>query len=382
MQRKTIVLVCMVDSIHVARWIAQFDPKEVKFILFPSGPNRRVHPKIIEMIANGRQFDNQVTLVPFGGKGSLVLWALDRVFSDYIRGWLLRQILRRVNPNYVHALEFQHAGYLTSRALEDKTLKTSFIATNYGSDIFWFQKFPKHRKKIERLLNRADFYSCECNRDVALAEEFGFTGIVLPVMPNSGGIELASLPEPKTHHQRRIIAVKGYDGWVGRARWALLALERLKHEIEGLEVVIFSTDRKTGRLARQIERRSDLRIRIHKKGSLSHEQMMELLAASRIYVGVSLSDGLSTSMLEAIVNGCFAVQTSTACTEGVLQDGENGLVIKDLSPEGVFSTLVKAISITKSDAYGGRRFVEPFQTGLSKYSSSRISELARKSFYV
>jgi hypothetical protein len=382
MQRKTVVLVCMVDSIHVARWIAQFDPNEVKFILFPSGPNRRVHPKITEMIANGRQFDNQVTLVPFGGKLSLVLWALDRFFSDYIRGWLLRQILRRVKPNYVHALEFQHSGYLTSRALEDKTLKTSFIATNYGSDIFWFQKFPKHRKKIERLLNRADFYSCECNRDVALATEFGFTGIVLPVMPNSGGIDLVSLPKPKPHNQRRIIAVKGYDGWVGRASWALLALERLKDEIQGLEVVIFSTDRKTGRLARQIARRSDLKIRIHKKGSLSHEQMMELLAASRIYVGVSLSDGLSTSMLEAIMNGCFAVQTSTACTEGVLQDGVNGLVIRDVSPEGVLSVLVKAISVTKSDADWGRHYLEPFQTVLPKYSSSRISELARKSFYV
>jgi glycosyltransferase involved in cell wall biosynthesis len=169
---------------------------------------------------------------------------------------------------------------------------------------------------------------------------------------------------------------------VGRASWALLALERLKHEIQGLEVVVFSTNRKTGRLARQIERRSHLKISIHKKGSLSHEQMMELLAASRIYIGVSLSDGLSTSMLEAIVNGCFAVQTSTACTEGVLHDGVNGLLIRDLSPEGVLSALAKAISVTKSDADGGRRYLEPLETELSNYSSSRISELARKSFYV
>jgi hypothetical protein len=50
MQRKTGVLVCMIDSIYVTRWIDQFDPTEVKFILFPLGPNGRVHPKIVEMI--------------------------------------------------------------------------------------------------------------------------------------------------------------------------------------------------------------------------------------------------------------------------------------------------------------------------------------------
>jgi hypothetical protein len=31
MSRKRVVLVCMVDSIHVARWIAQFEPFEDEF---------------------------------------------------------------------------------------------------------------------------------------------------------------------------------------------------------------------------------------------------------------------------------------------------------------------------------------------------------------
>ena len=104
MQRKTVVLVCMVDSIHVARWIAQFYPTEVKFILFPSGPNRRVHPKILEMIENGKSFDNKIRIVPFDGKLSLPLWALDRLFGDRIRGLLLRRILKKARPDFVHAL--------------------------------------------------------------------------------------------------------------------------------------------------------------------------------------------------------------------------------------------------------------------------------------
>jgi glycosyltransferase involved in cell wall biosynthesis len=382
MQRKTVVLVCMVDSIHVARWIAQFDPTEVKFILFPSGPNRRVHSKILEMVAKGRKFDNQVSIVPFGGKLSLLLWALDRFFGDRIRGLLLGRILKKTLPDFVHALEFQHAGYVTMRALSDKSITTPFIATNYGSDIYWFQRFPRHARKIDRLLKRADFYSCECDRDVSLAKLRGFSGNVLPVMPNSGGIDLASLPTPKPFEQRRVIAVKGYDGWVGRASWALRALESLDREIRDFEVVVFSADRKISRLARKIKRRSGLRLKVHKKGFLSHEQMMHLFAESRIYIGVSLSDGLSTSMLEAIVNGCFAVQTSTACTDQVLEDGLNGIVIDDLSPEAVSSALRRAILTTYSADTINGSFHNRSQKILSKYSSSTISELARKSFYV
>ena len=380
MQRKTVVLVCMVDSIHVARWIAQFDPTEVRFVLFPSGPNRRVHPKILEMIAKGKKFDDQITIVPFGGKLSLPLWVLDRFFGDRIRGFLLGRIIRKTNPDFVHALEFQHAGYITMRALADKSITTPFIATNYGSDIFWFQRFPRHKRRIQQILNRADFYSCECDRDVELAKQLGYTGNVLPVLPNSGGIDFNTLPNPKPFQQRRIIAVKGYDGWVGRARWALLALEALKDEIDGFEIVVFSADRVATRLARQIKRRTGLNIRIHNKGALSHEEMMGLFAASRIYVGVSLSDGLSTSMLEAIANGCFAVQTSTACTTKFLSEGVNGLTISELSPDGVLSSLKQALRYLRNADFSSESGFDNAGFRL-KTSRDYIEQMSRQFFY-
>jgi len=370
----------MVDSIHVARWIAQFDPTEVKFILFPSGPNRKVHPKILEMIENGKTLDNQITIVPFGGKLSLPLWALDRFFGDRIRGFLLGRILRKTDPDFVHAVEFQHAGYVTMRALSDEGITTPFIATNYGSDIFWFQRFPRHKRRIQQILNRADFYSCECERDVELAQQLGFAGNVLPVIPNSGGIDFATLPSPKPFQQRSIIAVKGYDGWVGRARWALLALEALKDEIDSFEIVVFSADRVVSRLARRIQRRTGLNIRIHKKGTLSHEEMMGLFAASRIYVGVSLSDGLSTSMLEAIANGCFAVQTSTACTSKFIREGVTGLTISELSLDGVLSTLNQALRYSRNADFSSESGFD--YTGF-RLNTSRgyIEQMSRQFFY-
>jgi glycosyltransferase involved in cell wall biosynthesis len=345
MQRKTVVLVCMVDSIHVARWLAQFDPTEVKFILFPSGPNRRVHPKILEMIAKGKKFDNQITIVPFGGKLSLPLWALDRFLNDRIRGLLLRRVLKITLPNFVHALELQHAGYVTMRALADKSISTPFIATNYGSDIYWFQQFPKHKAKIQSILHRADLYSAECQRDYLLAKNFGFAGVDLPLGPNAGGVELTGdRSDFLAPSKRKAIAIKGYHGWVGRALVALDAVESLQHELRDYEIVVYSANLKVARRALQIGRKLGLRVSIHKKNSLSHQEVLGIFAKARIYIGLSLSDGISTSLLEAMSMGAFPIQTSTSCADEWITPGKSGALIRNLNADEVLSTMKLALN--------------------------------------
>jgi hypothetical protein len=312
MSRKRVVLVCMVDSIHVARWIAQFEPSEVEFTLFPSTPNRRVHSMIKEMMAK----NGNIKILPFGGKLSIPLWGMDLVFSDYVRGLLLGRVLKQEQPDFVHALELQHGGYITSRALEDASIKTPFIATNYGSDIFWFQRFPKHLAKIKKLLARADRYSAECNRDVDLARKYGFTGEVMPVFPNAGGFTEEQLNRPLTPTaERKVIAIKGYEGWVGRASVVVEALYSLTKELADFKIVFYSCNAKTIRLAKKLKHNTGLDIEWHAKGQLTHAEMLDLFASARIYVGISLSDGISTSLLEAMALGALPIQTFTACVD-------------------------------------------------------------------
>ena len=378
MQRKTVVLVCMVDSIHVARWIAQFDPTEVKFILFPSGPNRRVHPKIVELIERGKQFDNQMALMPFGGRLSLPLWALDRFFSDRIRGLLLRRVLRKVKPDFVHALEFQHAGYITIRALEDKSFRTPFIATNYGSDIYWFQRFPKHKAKIQRILERADRYSAECQRDYLLARNLGFGGIDLPLGPNAGGVELGEahlvFQAPST---RKTIAIKGYHGWVGRALVALDAVELLQKELQDYEIVVYSANLRVAREARRLAKKTGLRFTAHVKGALSHAEVLDTFERSRIYVGLSLSDGISTSLLEAMSAGAFPIQTSSSCAEEWVSPGRSGVLIQNLDAPEVSRAIKRAL---ENDGLVDEAVAINRQTIIAKANSQLLKQGA-KAFY-
>lgn len=330
----------MVDSIHVARWIAQFDASEVEFTLFPSTPNRRVHAMIKDMMAK----NGNIKIVPFGGRLSIPLWGMDLIFSDYVRGCLLRGILKRDQPDFVHALELQHGGYIASRALEDSSLKTPFIATNYGSDIYWFQQFPKHLAKIKKLLARADRYSAECNRDVELAKKYGFTGEVMPVFPNAGGFSQEQLSRTLIPTaERKVIAIKGYEGWVGRASVAVEALYSLTNELADYKIIFYSCNAKTIRLVKKLKRKTGLNIEWHGKGELSHTQMLDLFASARIYIGISLSDGISTSLLEAMAMGAFPMQTNTACVDDWFDNEIGGLSFSPEKSDRIISSLLQAL---------------------------------------
>ena len=49
------------------------------------------------------------------------------------------------------------------------------------------------------------------------------------------------------------------------------------------------------------------------KNPISHGELVDIFASSRIYIGCSVSDGISTSFLEAMTKGVYPVQTNTSC---------------------------------------------------------------------
>ena len=345
-------VICMLDSIHSARWLEQFNDQEIDFVLFPSSPNRRIHPQLRALLELNTTANYKI--VPLGKWFGLPLWILDKFTNNFFRGTLLRWTIRKYKPDILHALELQNAGYMSLRALSKyKPDGLRFIATNWGSDIFWFQRFPKHRAKLQALLKLADTYSAECHRDVALARELGFTGEALPVIPNAGGFSKADLSIPLLPpDKRKTIALKGYHGWVGRAKVALNAVGELAPELSGYQIVVYSANRSVLKLAKQIASRTGLEITAHGKGALSHQKMLEVFAQSKIYVGLSESDGISTSMLEAMAMGAIPVQTSTACCDEWFR--ETGVAVHEISVPAVKDAIREGLRLATNPANAER----------------------------
>jgi glycosyltransferase involved in cell wall biosynthesis len=54
---------------------------------------------------------------------------------------------------------------------------------------------------------------------------------------------------------------------------------------------------------------------------IPHEQLIREFANSRVYLGASTSDGISTSFLEALIQGAFPIQTNTSCADEWVSKG-------------------------------------------------------------
>lgn len=369
--KKKILFVAMQMSSHTARWINQIADQDFDIHLFPVNdmlvhPELRgvtvhrpwfvVHPKLVlksifrdPKVLFGRLGELEAGLHPnrLPVKAIYPLPVL-RLMLPYLNEIkrvqlgesdamapaaygpaVLSRLIRKLKPDLIHSLEFQHCGYIVLRAKElGGEDFPQWLATNWGSDIYYYRHFEKHRSQISRLLRNIDYYSCECVRDVALARELGFAGKVMPVMPNAGGLDISlakGLRNIQQTSRRRIIMVKGYQHFVGRALTALDAVERCAPALKDYQIVVFSASTEVHERVDELRNFVGLNIRILPQAN--HEYMLRMFSRSRIYLGVSLSDAISTSLLEALAMGAFPIQTNTSCCNEWIEDGVSGFEI-------------------------------------------------------
>lgn len=331
MAAKRILLIGMLDSIHVGRWMSQFEGTDNNFVLYPSKKFRRINPSILKLLSKNSKLDAQLynKWVPKSvfGYFDFAFKVLPLRAKLNLRSLSLRRLLMENDFDYIHALEIQGAGYLLAESLlglQDLIGKT--IITNYGSDIYYFEQNPEHKAKIESVLQIADYYSAECLRDYKLARELGFIGTDLPCIPNAGGFEVSESIGTRTSDRRQII-VKCYGGQFGRGGLTLQALNDVLVTFSSYRVLLYSVTDDLLRDAQVLSEKFPNRIRIASQTKpIPHDELIKEFAGSRVYVGASVSDGISTSFLEAIVQGAFPIQTNTSCANEWIERGAFGFI--------------------------------------------------------
>jgi len=335
----------MFDSIHTAHWIERFKGSEVHFRLIPSKIHKRIHPKIIQLVKENQNVNLSTPLWKFSyAVHGYLDYSLDKLllklFGYNYRLALLRKIVLLEKFDFIHALEIQGAGYLC----DELTIPdgSQLVVTNWGSDIYFYKNDPVHAARIEHLLSKADRYSAECIRDYKLAREFGFKGIELPVVPNSGG-NYDLVPYLKSAKQD-LVVVKTYGGVFGRGNLAIGAIEKLLAQNNTYFVYFYSVGFDNLRAVKELKNRYPLRIgfsTVHK--SISHENLMDLFQRAKIYLGCSESDGISTSFLEAISNGVYPIQTSTSCADEWVSNGIHASIV-GLNQDEISRELIRVAS--------------------------------------
>jgi hypothetical protein len=318
--RKKVLIIGIVDSVHLGRWLQQFSEEEIDFYIFASKKYRNQH-KLIRTLAKQNRNSKFKFLSPIKSKffigyvDFIYFELLAKILNKFTRVFFLTHLLKREKFDYIHAIEIQGAGYLLDK-LDFKLIENqTIIVTNWGSDIFYFKNVSDHVSRIKSILSKADFYSAECQRDYALAREFGFTGNDLPCIPNAGGFELEGLIlNNVTTSLRKKILIKGYGGTFGRAKVVIPLLPQILAIYPEFQVHIYSVTDDVLKIVEALPRQVRLKIKITtNRDRISHSEMLTEFSNSRIHIGCSGSDGISTAFLESLVMGSYPIQTSTSC---------------------------------------------------------------------
>lgn len=384
-----ILFVALPDSIHAARWIAQVS-SVFETHLYPSS-NASLHQEMPTLTFH-KHFAELAYKLPHIKYEAIYTTSGHDFFSKVMRKvqWeyiyrtkqemlsetdSLLKVIDKVKPDIIHSLETQAAGYKVLEA--KKSMGNNFpiwFHSNWGSDIYLFARLKEHQNRIKEVLQYCDFYFCECKRDMKIAQSYGWQGEPLPVFPNSGGIKIDEIQKMRNEgaiSKRRVILLKGYQNWAGRALVGLRALERCQDLLKGYEIVVYSSYTEDVSTAIELfAQNTNIPITAYPKYS-PHREILNLHSKARISIGLSISDAISTSLLEAMAMGSFPIQSHTSCADEWIIDGETGLLVPPDDVEIIEQAIRKALT---DDELVDKASLKNYQTIVDRLEYSKIQQ--------
>ena len=298
---KKVLVVAMLNSIHTVRWLSQFEDQKSYDIHLYSSTECIPHPKVLSY----------------------------KYFTIHTGD--LEKLIGDLKPDIIHTLEMQHSAYLVLQIREKSIDFPLWFYSCWGSDIKWFKKFPKDREKISKILKYIDAMFSEEIESIDIAiKKFKFNKRYLKV-PGPGGFkvdEMRSLTKFIDPSKRKIIAVKGYSGWVYKPETVFSALILCSDliKIKGFEVEIYVP----GDISTYVNKLRESGVIVNYfNWTPNYNEMLCLFAKSRINIAASLSDGVPNSMLEGMLMGAFPIQSKSK-TLGEYIKRKNGILIDPL----------------------------------------------------
>lgn len=346
-----ILFVAMGFSIHAARWISQILDQGWEVYLFPVPGSDEIHELLLDkriIILNRKffyrsRFLKQNKLLKYLQIFRRTLYGPKQ--NQYRVEQMLEYLIKEIKPDIIHSMETQHAGYLVSEV--NKAFSGRFpywLHSFWGSDIYLFGRLKDHREKIRYLLSQLDHLITEGPRDEKLARDFGYQGGISHILV-AGGFDLKGLPKKiMSPAKRKIIALKGYQGWSGRALVGIRALERCSDVLSSYEVVVHSVRSEDVQIAAELLAHSTgLKVRIL-PNDIPHQQMLKLFSQVKVSIGLGISDGVPYEMIESMLMGAFPIQSNTAATQGWISDNKTGCLVNPNDPQQIEKVLRKIVT--------------------------------------
>jgi glycosyltransferase involved in cell wall biosynthesis len=188
----------------------------------------------------------------------------------------------------------------------------------------------------------ADALHADCQRDIRLANEWGF-GIKKPslVAPGNGGIRSDIFyPPAEPVREPVIINPRGFRPYVRNdVFFKAIPLVLAKHPEAKFIFALMAGEPHVEKWIQELK----IDQAIELLPPLSHEQMADIFRRAQIVASPSIHDGTPNSLLEGIACGCFPVAGDLESIREWIKPEENGLLFDASDEKSIASAIVSAI---------------------------------------
>ncbi len=344
-RKKTILLVGMLDSPHFHSWLnslkSQFPDR--KIVLFPSDRPRFTRERM--QFLNGKHGNIVVLKFWLPWKLHLYLMAvLDKAFGLKWRAYFLARAVIVFRPAVIHFHEMQHGAYIFNyiSGYHKFSVSTRLVVSTWGSDLSLYSWADNHQAHLKSSLHWIDLLTAEKSLELVDANRLGFTGEFRAPVYIHVGVDDRQLSHKLTPpSERKRVLLKGYQGGPGRGLNGLHVISQNAQILDGFEILVFSADDPVRIQVDKLRNRDGLNIRCF---STTHDGMQEIFRSSRLSIGLSETDGLPASFVEAMTSGCFTIQSQNSAAQEFIVNGRNGFLVDPWGFAEINQAFVQALT--------------------------------------
>lgn len=279
------------------------------------------------------------SLIPVGTRTAVRQWLGPLTLASASKR--LYTIVSSLQPDLIHAMRIPFEGMLA--ALADPL--APLLISVWGNDFtLHAPATPQLASYTRSTLQRASALHADCERDVHLANAWGFSDDKPAiVLPGSGGVQANIFfpSEPKSKIDRpQVINPRGFRAYV-RSDTFFKAVPLILEQHPETHFVCPNMAGVT-QAVRWIE---ELGIVDHVTllPQQSRSQMADLFRQAQVAVSPSTHDGTPNTLLEAMACGCFPVAGDLESIREWIVPGVNGLLIDPTEPESLAQAVCIAL---------------------------------------
>jgi glycosyltransferase involved in cell wall biosynthesis len=251
----------------------------------------------------------------------------------------LRAAIERVKPDLIHAMRIPYEGMLAADAYNGIPLLVSV----WGNDFTLHAPATQLMRHYTRWTMRvADALHADCQRDIRLAQEWGFPP-KRPTLatPGNGGIRTEVFYPPENLvDEPVVINPRGFRAYV-RNDVFFKAIPLVLKEIPNARFLCASMAGESQAL-RWIEE-LDIGQAVELLSPMPHARMAEVYRRAAVLVSPSVHDGTPNTLLEGMACGCFPVAGDLESIREWVTDGENGLLTDSNDPDRLAESIISAL---------------------------------------